>query len=148
MKLSTRSRYGLRSIVELAGAYGQSPLRIKTISERQDISDKYLEQLMTILKNAGLVRSIRGPKGGYVLARPPESIKLSEVVIPLEGPMLAIECLEHPEFCPRCADCTTRHIWQKIQKAILDVLESYTLQDLVNHTNGNELNDQMNVQEI
>jgi len=132
MKLSSRSRYGLRAILELAVEYGNGPLQIKTIAEREDISNKYLEQLVAMLKASGLVRSIRGPKGGYELTRPPGDVKLSEVFTTLEGPVVAVECLEHPEFCPRCTECVTRQVWAKMQSAIMDVLESMTLQDLVN----------------
>ena len=134
MKLSSRSRYGFRAILELAVEYGKGPLQIKTIAKREDISNKYLEQLIAMLKASGLVRSIRGPKGGYELTRPPGDVKLSEVFITLEGPVVAVECLEHPEFCPRCTECVTRDVWAKMQSAIMGVLESMTLQDLVDKT--------------
>ncbi|MBL7214905.1 MAG: Rrf2 family transcriptional regulator [Phycisphaerae bacterium] len=131
MKLSSRARYGMRAILELAMEYGKDPLQIKTIAEREDISNKYLEQLIAMLKAAGLVRSIRGPRGGYLLAKPPAEIKLKEVFVTLEGPMIPAECLDHPEFCPRCMDCATREIWSELQDAINSVLESVTLADLV-----------------
>jgi len=131
MKLSSRSRYGLRAVLDLALEYGKSPLQIKTIASRQDISNKYLEQLMTILKTSGLVRSFRGPKGGYMLAKPPNEVKLDEVFTVLEGPLVTVECLQHPEFCPRCAECITRQVWSDVQDAILGVLEAISLQDLV-----------------
>lgn len=131
MKLSSRARYGMRAILELAMEYGKDPLQIKTIAEREDISNKYLEQLIAMLKAAGLVRSIRGPRGGYMLAKPPAEIKLKEVFVTLEGPMIPAECLEHPEFCSRCMDCATREIWSELQDAISGVLESVTLADLV-----------------
>ena len=134
MKLSSRSRYGFRAILELAVDYGKGPLQIKTIAKREDISNKYLEQLIAMLKASGLVRSIRGPRGGYELTRPPNEIKLSDVFKTLEGPLVAVECLEHPEFCPRCTDCVTRQVWAKIQSAMLGVLDNITLQDLVDKT--------------
>jgi Rrf2 family protein len=121
----------MRAILELALEYGKAPLQIKTIAEREDISNKYLEQLISMLKAAGLVRSIRGPRGGYVLAKEPAEIQLKEVFTTLEGPMVPAECLEHPEYCPRCTDCATRQIWQELQNAIFGVLESVTLADLV-----------------
>ena len=130
MKLSSRTRYGMRAILELAMEYGKEPLQIKTIAEREDISNKYLEQLISMLKASGLVRSIRGPRGGYVLAKDPAEIQLKDVFTTLEGPMVATECLEHPEYCPRCSDCVTRQIWQELQDAIFGVLESVTLADL------------------
>ncbi len=134
MKLSSRSRYGFRAILELAVEYGNGPLQIKTIAKREDISNKYLEQLVAMLKASGLVRSIRGPKGGYELTRPPGDVKLSEVFTTLEGPVVTVECLEHPEFCPRCTECVTRDVWAQMQSAIMGVLESMTLQDLVDKT--------------
>ena len=134
MKLSSRARYGMRAILELAMEYGNAPLQIKTIADREDISNKYLEQLIAMLKAAGLVRSIRGPRGGYLLAKPPAEIQLKEVFVTLEGPMVPAECLEHPEFCPRCMDCVTRDVWQELQNAIDGVLESVTLADLVEKT--------------
>jgi Rrf2 family protein len=136
MKLSSRSRYGLRAILELAVEYGNGPLQIKAIAKRQDISSKYLEQLVAMMKSAGLVSSVRGPKGGYVLIREPNKIKLSEIFTALEGPLVTVECLEHPEFCPKCADCATRKVWLRIQNAMMGVLESTTLQDLADDATG------------
>jgi len=121
----------MRAILELALEYGKAPLQIKTIAKREDISNKYLEQLIAMLKASGLVRSMRGPKGGYLLARPPAEIQLKDVFLTLEGPMVPAECLEHPEYCSRCTDCATRQIWQELQEAIFGVLESVTLADLV-----------------
>lgn len=130
MKLSTRTRYGVRAIIELAAHYGEGPLQIKVIGQRQEISVKYLEQLMTILKSGGFIRSIRGSKGGYVLARPPEDIKLDEVFIALEGSISPAECVEDGGCCARAADCVTRELWIEVQEAIVGVLESVTLKDL------------------
>ncbi|HDS84510.1 MAG TPA: Rrf2 family transcriptional regulator [Phycisphaerales bacterium] len=134
MKLSSRTRYGMRAVLELSMEYGKKPMQIKTIADREDISNKYLEQLIAMLKAAGLVRSIRGPRGGYVLARPPQEISLKDVFLTLEGPMVPADCLEHPEFCPRCTDCATREIWHELQDSITRVLESYTLADLVDRS--------------
>jgi len=134
MKLSSRTRYGMRAILELALEYGKAPLQIKTIADREDISNKYLEQLIAMLKASGLVRSIRGPRGGYVLAKPPSEVLMKDVFLTLEGPMVPAECLQHEEYCERCTDCATRQIWQQLQNAILGVLESVTLADLVQNT--------------
>ena len=131
MKLSTRTRYGLRAIIELAENHGKGPLQIKTIAKQQDISAKYLEQLMAVLKSAGLVRSIRGSKGGYVLAKDPNQIKLNDVFNCLEGPVTTVECVENQNYCARVADCSARQVWVQVQNAIKDVLQSITLQDLV-----------------
>ncbi len=137
MKLSTRTRYGMRALLELALADKGVPLQIKAIAERQSISNKYLEQLVAMLKTAGLVRSIRGPHGGYVLAAAPQDIKLSDVFRTLEGPVLTVECVEHGEVCPNSADCATRKLWIQMNNAILSVLENKTLQTLVDMA-GNE----------
>ena len=131
MKISTRCRYGLRAILELAMEYGKGPLQIKIIAERQEISNKYLEQIMAILKSVGLVRSIRGAKGGYILAKEPKNIRISDVFVALEGPLLTVDCVDHPEFCTRCTDCVTRHVWTEIQDSIMNVMTAITLQDLV-----------------
>lgn len=124
----------MRAILELALEYGKAPLQIKTIADREDISNKYLEQLIAMLKASGLVRSIRGPRGGYVLAKPPSEVLMKDVFLTLEGPMIPAECLQHEEYCERCTDCATRQIWQRLQNAILGVLESVTLADLVQNT--------------
>lgn len=124
----------MRAILELALEYGKAPLQIKTIADREDISNKYLEQLIAMLKASGLVRSIRGPRGGYVLAKPPSEVLMKDVFLTLEGPMIPAECLQHEEYCERCTDCATRQIWQQLQNAILGVLESVTLADLVKNT--------------
>jgi Rrf2 family protein len=131
MKLSTRTRYGVRAILELAASQGKGPIQIKAIAERQDISIKYLEQLIAILKSAGFVRSIRGAKGGYVLAKEANQIKLSDVFNVLEGPVTTVECLENENYCVRFADCVTRQVWAEVQQAIENILQSVTLQDLV-----------------
>ena len=138
MKLSSRSRYGFRAVLELGLGYGNGPLQIKTIAEHQEISNKYLEQLIAMLKSAGLVSSIRGPKGGYLLTRAPNQMKLSDIFIALEGHPVAVECLDHPDFCPRCPDCTTRQLWYEIQNAVMNVLETQNLQDLVDRARGAE----------
>ena len=134
MKLSTRTRYGIRAILELAGSRGKGPLQIKTIAQRQGISVKYLEQLMAILKSAGFVRSIRGSKGGYILAKLPNQIKLSDVFNCLEGPVTTAECVENEDYCARVADCVMRQVWVQVQDAIENILQSITLQDLVDKT--------------
>lgn len=134
MKLSTRTRYGIRAMLELAGKYGEGPLQIKVIANRQDISIKYLEQLMAMLRSGGFVRSIRGSKGGYILSKVPAQIKLDELFTCLEGPVVTVECVEDENYCARVADCMTRQVWAQVQAAMVKVLQSMTLQDLVNRT--------------
>jgi Rrf2 family protein len=131
MKLSTRTRYGIRAILQLARNFGKGPVQIKTIAEQEDISGKYLEQLMAILKSAGFVRSVRGAKGGYLLAKAPNQIRLSDVFNCLEGPVTTVECVQSKDYCARVDDCIARQVWTQVQQAITNVLQSITLQDLV-----------------
>ena len=131
MKLSTRTRYGMRAVLELAENYGKGPLQLKIIAQRQEISVKYLEQLMTVLRSAGFVRSTRGSKGGYLLAKAPEQIKLSDIFHCLEGSVVTVECVENESYCTRTNDCVARQIWAEVQKAVMGVLQSITLQNLV-----------------
>ncbi len=137
MKLSTRTRYGMRAIIELAQHQGKRPLQLKLIAERQDISVKYLEQLMSLLRSAGFVRSVRGSKGGYVLARPADQIKLSEIFRCLEGPVTTAECTEDESYCERAADCVAREVWKRVETAIHGVLDSIKLSDLVQQAKPN-----------
>jgi len=135
MKLSTRTRYAVRAIIELAQNDNDRPLQLKVIAQRQDISIKYLEQLMAVLRSAGFVRSVRGSKGGYVLAKIPNEIKLNEVMDRLEGTVTTVECVENKDYCSRSADCAARYLWTQVEQAIEHVLQSITLQDLVNKAN-------------
>jgi len=131
MKLSTRTRYGIRAILELAESYRQGPLQLKIIAQHQDISVKYLEQIIAMLKSGGFVKSIRGAKGGYILAKAPNQIKLSDVFDCLEGRVTTVECIEDEDYCARVADCVARKLWVWVQEAIDSVLQSITLQDLL-----------------
>ena len=131
MKLSTRTRYAMRAVLELANSYGKGPLQTRVIAEKQEISTKYLEQIMAALKSAGLVRSQRGAKGGYVLANPPEKIKLTDVFDVFEGPVVTVECVANENYCSRAADCIARQVWGEVQRAVRNVLQSTTLQDVI-----------------
>jgi len=145
MKLSSRTRYGMRAMLELALEYGKKPLQIKSIADREDISNKYLEQLVAMLKSSGLVRSIRGPRGGYMLARSPAEIKLSEIFTTLEGPLIPIECVEHTQFSPKCSDCATRLIWQELYAALMSVGDTTTLKQLSDRTQKLQQGDQYHI---
>ena len=136
MKLSTRTRYAVRAIIELAQKENNKPLQLKIIAERQDISVKYLEQLMAVLRSGGFVRSVRGSKGGYVLAKAANQIKLLDVLHRLEGPVATVECVEDEHCCIRSADCAARSLWLQVEQAIEKVLDSVTLQDLVDRVNN------------
>ena len=137
MKLSTRTRYGIRAILELAEYYGNGPLQLRVIAHDQGVSVKYLEQLMAMLKAAGIVRSIRGSKGGYILAKQPGQVKVSECFQCLEGPVITTECVKDESFCERTNDCIARQVWTEVQNAVMGVLESMTLQDLVDRAKNN-----------
>ena len=131
MKLSTRSRYGTRLLLDMAQHYNQGPIQLGDIAKRQDISVKYLEQIIIPLKKAHLVESVRGPKGGHILARPPQEINLAEIVALLEESGSLAECSEHAEICRRADSCPTRPIWKEASQAMFDKLKSVTLADLV-----------------
>lgn len=138
MKLSTKTRYGIRAVVELAENYSNEPVQLKTIAKNQDISIKYLEQIMALLKSSGIVTSERGAKGGYLLAKPPNEIKLNECFNCLEGPVVTVECVENGNFCERTENCVAREVWKEIEKAISGVLESITLKDMVDKAKKNK----------
>ena len=131
MKLSTRSRYGTRMMLDLAQHYGESPVQIGEIARRQDISVKYLEQLIIPLKKANYIKSVRGPKGGHVLAKPPEEITVGEIVELLEGGINLADCIENPDTCDRSETCLTRGIWETATRAMHQELNSITLSDMV-----------------
>jgi Rrf2 family protein len=117
-------------MIELARHDLNRPLQLKIIAERQEISVKYLEQLMAVLKSAGLIKSIRGSKGGYVLARGPNQIALSDILHCVEGPITTVECVEDCTTCTRAVDCAAREVWTRVEQAIEQVLQSFTLQDV------------------
>jgi Rrf2 family protein len=131
MKLSTRSRYGTRILVALARHHDQGPVQIGEISKRQDISVKYLEQLIRPLKQANLVTSVRGPKGGHLLAKKPEDITLGQIVRLFEGQSELVECISHPEKCSMSEDCQVRLAWQDATRVLYEKLDSTTIADLV-----------------
>lgn len=131
MKLSSRSRYGFRAIMDMAMHYGKGPLQLKMIAKTGDISGKYLEQLVGMLMRSGLIRSLRGPRGGYILALPPKDIKLSEIITALEGVDTPPECTNHQKFSTGCGDCVMSAVWAKLRNSMSELLESITLQDLI-----------------
>lgn len=131
MKISTRSRYGLRASIELALNYGKGPLMMQTIAKKQSISRKYLDTIFTSLKNAGLIRSRRGVGGGHRLVRDPNSIKLGELFKALEGPILLVDCVEDMSICEEANSCVTRELWIEVCQAIEQALNKYTLADLM-----------------
>jgi Rrf2 family protein len=131
MKLSTRSRYGTRLLLDMAQHYNQGPVQLGDIARRQEISVKYLEQIIIPLKKAHLIESVRGPKGGHVLAKPPQEITVAEIVALLEDGTSLVECTERAEVCGRASTCPTRLIWKEASQAMFNTLKSITLADLV-----------------
>jgi len=132
MKLSTRSRYGTRMMLDLAQHYDEGPVQIGNVSKRENISVKYLEQLIIPLKKANFIKSVRGPKGGHMLAKPPEEITVGEIVRVLEGGINLSSCIENPEMCDRTGDCLTRGLWEEATKAMYKKLNSATLSKMIN----------------
>ena len=134
MKLSTKGRYGLRAMLELAYNAEEGPRTIHAIAEKQEISERYLEQLLIPLKQSGLVKSVRGSQGGYILGRAPQEISVGDIIRVLEGPLSPVDCVseQNPDDCKRAGICVTRPIWTKVRDCIAEVLDSYSLQDLVN----------------
>ena len=131
MKLSTKGRYGARLMLDLACYYGQGPVLLKNIAQRQEISEKYLGHLIPPLKSAGLLNSTRGAHGGYTLAKPPEDITLADVVQAVEGDLGFVECVKAPKVCRRVDSCVTRGIWEELSKKVTEILEYNTLHDMV-----------------
>lgn len=131
MKISTKGRYGMRAMIDLAAHEGNGPILLRDIAGRQQISERYLEQLILMLKSAGLVKSTRGARGGFALARAANEIRLSEVLRALEGSLVLVECVDDPKTCSRVDSCVTRDVWQEITDAILSILDSKSLKDMV-----------------
>lgn len=126
MKISTKGRYGLTIVIELAKRTGQGPTSLKTIAKTHDLSEHYLEQLISPLRNAGIVRSVRGAYGGYILAQEPAEITAGDVIRLLEGPISLVEGMENEEPAKR-------DLWGRIRDAVKDVLDSTTIEDLANY---------------
>jgi Rrf2 family protein len=130
MKLSTRTRYGMRLMLELAHKYGKGPVFLKEIAKQEAISMKYLSLIIIPLKAAGFVHSTRGAYGGYTLAKAPSEINLKEVVDILEGDTSLVDCIKDPFACPRVNTCASRDVWEIVSKKIAETLHSMTLETL------------------
>ncbi len=132
MRVSTRSDYGLRALIELAGHYGRGPLQSSEIALRRHIPEQYLDQLLTSLRKSGFIRSVRGPSGGHELVRPPQEITVKEVIEALEGTLSPVAWLdEPPELTDHPHQCGQREIWERIRAATSEILESYSVADLL-----------------
>ena len=131
MKISTKGRYGLRALVDLANHCNEgTPVYLSDIAKREGISDKYLEHIFGALHKAGLVKALRGRKGGYLLTRIPEEITLKEIITVLEGPYSLVDCVADTKSCPKTGTCVTREIWSMIGDKIDEVLTGFTLASL------------------
>jgi Rrf2 family protein len=131
MKLSTRSRYGVRMMADLADNYGKAPVFLKDIAKREEISEKYLSIIVIPLRTAGLIQSTRGAYGGYVLARPPAEITVGDIIDNVEGKICLVDCVKNPQDCSRAVTCPTRDVWSVLSEKIRETLASITLADLV-----------------
>lgn len=132
MKISTKGRYALRMMLDLAQHEAKGPVRLKDIAERQEISLKYLEQIISVLQKAGYVRSVRGPQGGYQLKQAPKDYTVGDILRLIEGDLAPVACLEKGAApCMRQGACVTLRLWRELDEAIHGVLDKYTLQDLV-----------------
>ena len=136
MKISTKGRYGLRALVDLS-IYGKtgSPVLLSDIARRQGISEKYLEQIANRLHKSGLVKTVRGRKGGYLLNKQESEIGLSDIIEILEGPICVVDCVAKPAVCEKSSLCSARDIWSVLTDKIMETLSRYTLADLVNMQN-------------
>ncbi|MDQ7793075.1 MAG: Rrf2 family transcriptional regulator [bacterium] len=128
--MTTRGRYAMMAMFDLALRGEREPVPIKAVAERQGLSDRYLGQLFTPLRKAGLVRSVRGAQGGYVLTRKPDEISVGDVLRAVEGPISPVHCVSDPGACARVDGCVTRGIWRKLRDRIVEVLDAITLADL------------------
>ena len=136
LKLSTKGQYGVRAMYEIAKAGSIGPVTIKEISEKQDVSVAYLEQILNKLRKAGIIQSVKGPGGGYMLAREPEKISIGQILKELEGPVAITSCLDPSEGCVRVDSCVTHLLWKSLGDNIERFLDSMSLQDLLS---GNQI---------
>ena len=130
MKLSTRGRYGIHAMYDLAENAGEGPQPIKAIAERQQVPEAYLEQLIAVLRKADLVTSVRGAQGGYMLARPANEITVGAVLRALEGGLALVDCLSEEDACEKACSCPTRVVWRKLHEGVNQIVDAITLQDM------------------
>jgi len=131
MRLSTRSRYGVRLMLALAVNKQKKPVFLKDIAGSEEISEKYLSQIIIPLKGRGLVTTFRGAHGGYLLSKPASEISLREIIEPLEGDLNLVDCVGNPQVCERANACATREVWDEMSSLLLNFLDTITLEDLI-----------------
>ena len=137
MKLSTKGKYGLKAMFELALSSNGEPVSLKYIARKQGISDQYLEQIFSILKKAGLVKSVRGAQGGYYISKKPSEITVADILRVLEGDMAFTECLLDKDLCENFDSCATKYVWARIKESIEEVTNSISLQDMIDDYKSN-----------
>ena len=131
MKLSTRSRYGTRAMLDIALHSEGGPTMLKDIADRQSVSPKYLDHILAALRKAGLIKNIRGKGGGYVLTRPASNITVNDIIKVVEGSIAPVECIDNPAFCTKTNTCAVIDLWKQLKESMEDVLNSTTLENLV-----------------
>jgi len=132
MKVSTKGRYGLLAMIDIAAHQSQGSVSLRSVAERNNLSENYLEQLLSTLRKAGLVTSTRGAQGGYVLARSADSITMGDILRELEGSLSPVDCLASEESAPKCDSCVTRPVWEKLYNSLNSILDNTKLSDLAN----------------
>ncbi|MEW9077832.1 Rrf2 family transcriptional regulator [Terrisporobacter glycolicus] len=135
MKLSTKGKYGLKAIFELSLHVDEGPMPLNMIASKQKIPEQYLEQIFSTLKKSKLITSVRGAQGGYLLNKAPNEVTVGDVLAILEGPVALSQCIIEEGVCENSNDCSTKLVWEKLKKGIEDVLNSITLQDMVDDYN-------------
>ena len=138
MKLSTKGRYGLKAMFELALTQKNGPVPLRQIAQRQNISEQYLEQIFSTIKKSGLIKSVRGAQGGYLLSKEPKDITVGDILIVLEGPVSISDCVVDEDICENSGICVTKIVWERLKKGIEDVINSITLQNMIDDYNKNK----------
>jgi Rrf2 family protein len=131
MKLSTKSRYGTRAVLDIALHVQGGPVKLNDIAARQGVSKKYLGQIINQLLAAGILESIRGPRGGYIMGRPPEQTSVGDIIRILDGPLAPVRCAEKPDSCRRTGDCAMREVWVKVKEGVESVVDNVTIADVM-----------------
>ena len=138
LRLSTKGRYGVRLMIDLAQNFGKGPVVLKDVAKRQDISVKYLEHLIVLLKQAKLIRATRGARGGYVLSRPPYGVTLKDIITAVEGSVALVDCTKDPAVCKRSVECLSRDVWSRVAFSFAQVLDSFTLESMIHREKHGE----------
>lgn len=139
MKISTKGRYALRMIVDLAVHHDEGYISLKDIAERENISKKYLEQIVPMLNKSGVLRTNRGNKGGYILAVSPDKITVADILIATEGSLAPVTCLDYePNECPRVNECSTLYVWEGLYKVVREYLGGITVKDIIDHISSGD----------